>query len=75
MTEMESVDSPVPLEDGGTWRLLLTQLHRDNEGNPESFVLAYIVKRVLRHGDIRMACGRGIRAERPNHSSKDGKEL
>ena len=50
MTETESVDRPVPLEDSGTWRLLLTQLHRDNEGNPESFVLAYIIKRVLRPG-------------------------
>ena len=50
MTETESVDRPVPLEESGTWRLLLTQLHRDNEGNPESFVLAYIIKRVLRPG-------------------------
>jgi len=50
MTEMESVDRPVPLEDSGTWRLLLTKLHRDSRGNAESFVLAYSIKRVLRHG-------------------------
>jgi hypothetical protein len=46
VTEIESVDRPVPLEDSCTWRLLLTQLYRDDEGNPESFVLAYAIKKV-----------------------------
>ena len=51
MTEIESVDRPILLEDSCTWRLLLTQLHRDVEGNPESFVLAYGIKRVSSHGE------------------------
>ena len=46
MTEIESADQAILLEDSGTWRLLLTQLHRDDEGKPESFVLAYGIKRV-----------------------------
>ena len=49
MTEIESVDQAILLEDSGMWRLLLTQLHRDDEGNPESFVLAYGIKRVSSH--------------------------
>ena len=49
MTEIESVDQAILLEDSGIWRLLLTQLHRDDEGNPESFVLAYGIKRVSSH--------------------------
>ena len=49
MTEIESVDRPILLEDSGTWRLLLTQLHRDGEGNPESFVLAFGIKRKSSH--------------------------
>ena len=51
MTEIESVDQAIRLEDSGTWRLLLTQLHRDDEGKPESFVLAYGIKRVSSQGE------------------------
>ena len=51
MTEIESVDQAILLEDGGTWRLLLTQLHRDDEGKPEAFVLAYGIKRVSSQGE------------------------
>ncbi len=51
MTEVESVDRPMPLEDNHTWRLLLTQLHRDEGGNPESFLLAYAIKRVSSRGE------------------------
>ena len=51
MTEIESVDQAILLEDSGTWRLLLTQLHRDDEGKPESFVLAYGIKRVSSQGE------------------------
>ena len=46
MTEIEGVDQAIRLEDSGRWRLLLTQLHRDDEGKPESFVLASGIKRV-----------------------------
>ncbi len=58
MTEIESVDRPMPLEDGCTWRLLLTQLHLDGGGNLESFVLAYAIKRGSSHGE----CLEGSRA-------------
>ncbi len=51
MTEIESVDQVILSEDSGTWRLLLTQLHRDDEGKPESFVLAYGIKRVSSQGE------------------------
>ena len=51
MTVMESVDLYEPLADNCTGRLLLTQLHRDDEGKPESFVLAYGIKRVSSQGD------------------------
>ena len=51
MTEIESADQAILLEDRGTWRLLLTQLHRDDEGKPESFVLAYGIKRVSSQGE------------------------
>ena len=51
MTEIKSVDRPTPLEDGCTRRLLLTQVHRDDEGNPESLVLAYVIKWESRHGE------------------------
>ena len=51
MTEIESVDQAIRLEDSGTWRLLLTQLHRGDEGKPESFVLAYGIKRVSSQGE------------------------
>ena len=51
MTEIESADQAILLEDSGTWRLLLTQLHRDDEGKPESFVLAYGIKRVSSQGE------------------------
>ena len=51
MTEIEGVDQAIRLEDSGTWRLLLTQLHRDDEGKPESFVLAYGIKRVSSQGE------------------------
>ena len=47
MTVVESVDRYVPLADGGTRRLLWTQLHQDGGGNPELFVLVYAVKSVL----------------------------
>jgi hypothetical protein len=49
VTEVESVDRPVPRKDSRTWRVLLTQLHWDDEGNPESFVFAYATKRVSSH--------------------------
>jgi hypothetical protein len=51
LTEIEGVDQAIRLEDSGTRRLLLTQLHRDDEGKPESFVLAYGIKRVSSQGD------------------------
>ena len=51
MTEIESVDRPVPLEDGGTWRMLLMQLRRDRGGNPESFLFAYALTRVSGSGE------------------------
>jgi hypothetical protein len=51
VTEIESVDQAILSEDSGTWRLLLTQLHRDDEGKPESFVLAYGIKRVSSQGE------------------------
>ncbi len=51
MTEIEGVDQAIRLEDSGTRRLLLTQLHRDDEGKPESFVLAYGIKRVSSQGE------------------------
>ena len=51
MTEIESVDQAILSEDSGTWRLLLTQLQRDDEGKPESFVLAYGIKRVSSQGE------------------------
>ena len=51
MTEIESVDRPTHLEDSCTWRLLLTQLHRNDEGSPEAFVLAYAIKKVSSHGE------------------------
>jgi len=51
VTEIESVDQAILLEDSGTSRLLLTQLHRDDEGKPESFVLAYGIKRVSSQGE------------------------
>ncbi len=51
MTEIESVDRPVPCKDSRTWRVLLMQLHWDDEGNPESFVFAYATKRVSSHGE------------------------
>ena len=66
MTEIESVDRPMPLEDGCTWRLLLTQLHLDGGGNPESFVLAYAIKRVSSHGDY----VDGVRTRRQSRRTK-----
>jgi hypothetical protein len=51
VTEIESVDRPVPLEDGGTWRMLLMQLRRDRGGNPESFLFAYALTRVPGSGE------------------------
>ena len=51
MTEIEGVDQAILLEDSGTRRLLLTQLHRDDEGKPESFVLAYGIKRISSQGE------------------------
>jgi hypothetical protein len=44
VTVMESVDRYVPFADSSTGRLLWTQLHRDDEGNPELFVLVCAVK-------------------------------
>ena len=49
MTVMESVDLHVPLADSGAGRLLWSQVHRDDWGNPELFVLAYAAKSVLRY--------------------------
>jgi hypothetical protein len=51
LTEIEGVDQAILLEDSGTRRLLLTQLHRDDEGKPESFELAYGIKRVSSQGE------------------------
>ena len=51
MTVMESVDLHVPLADSGAGRLLWSQVHRDDWGNPELFVLVYAVKSVLCHGE------------------------
>ena len=51
MTKIEGVDQAIRLEDSGTRRLLLTQLHRDDEGKPESLVLAYGIKRVSSQGE------------------------
>jgi len=51
VTEIESVDRAVPLENNCTWRLLLTQLHRDDVGNLEAFAFAYAVKRVSSSGE------------------------
>ena len=49
MTVVESVDLYVPFADSSTGRLLWTQLHRDNEGNPELFVLVYAAKGAPHH--------------------------
>ncbi len=51
MTEIESDDRLMPFEDSRTWRVLLTRLHWDDEGNPESFVFAYATKRISSHGE------------------------
>jgi hypothetical protein len=48
VTVMEAVDRYVPLAQSGIGRLLWTQLHRDDGGNPELFVLVYAAKSVLR---------------------------
>ena len=64
MTVMESVDLDEPLADNRTGQLLLTRLHRDDEGNLESFVLAYAIKRVSSHGK----CLDGVRTR--HHSQK-----
>jgi hypothetical protein len=66
VTEMESIDRPVPLVDSGTWLLLLTQLHRDDGGNPESFVLAYAIKRISSHGEHLD----GVRTQRQSRKTK-----
>ena len=66
MTEIEGVDRPMSLDDGCTWRLLLTQLHRDDEGNPESLVLAYAIKRVSSHGE----CLDGSRTRHQSRKTK-----
>ena len=47
MTVTESVDLRVPPADSGAGRLLWTQMHRDDWGNPELFVLVYAAKSVL----------------------------
>jgi hypothetical protein len=44
VTETEGIDRSLLLEAPSTWRLLLARLHRDAEGNPESFVFACAVK-------------------------------
>ncbi len=49
MTVTESVDLRVPPADSGAGRLLWTQMHRDDWGNPELFVLVYAAKSALRH--------------------------
>jgi len=49
VTVMDSVDLHVPLADSGAGRLLWSQVHRDDRGNPELFVLAYAAKSVLRY--------------------------
>jgi hypothetical protein len=51
VSEIESVDRPMPIEDSRTWRVLLTRLHWDDEGNPESFVFVYATKRASSHGE------------------------
>ena len=66
MTEIESVERPTHLEDSCTWRLLLTQLHRNEEGIPESFVLAYAVKKVSSHGE----CLDGVRTRYQSRKTK-----
>ena len=66
MTEIEGVDQAIRLEDSGTWRLLLTQLHRDEEGKPESFVLAYGIKRVSSQGEY-------LDGARRRHQSRETK--
>jgi hypothetical protein len=68
VTEIEGVDQAIRLEDSGTWRLLLTQLHRDDEGKPESFVLAYGIKRVSSQGEY-------LEGVRRRHQSRTTKPL
>jgi hypothetical protein len=48
VTVTESVDLHVPPADSGAGRLLWTQMHRDDWGNPELFVLVYAAKSVPR---------------------------
>jgi len=49
---IESVDRCVSLADSGAERLRWTQLHRDDRGNPELFVLVYAVKTILHDGEL-----------------------
>ncbi len=58
MTEIESGDRCVPLKVSITQRMLLAQLHRDSEGDPEWFMFAYAIKRGSSHGE----CLEGSRA-------------
>jgi hypothetical protein len=50
---IENVDRCVSLADSGAERLRWTQLHRDDRGNPELFVLVYAVKTILHDGGLR----------------------
>ena len=49
---IESVGRFVPLADSGAQRLRWTQIHRDDRGNPELFVLVYAVKTILHDGGL-----------------------
>jgi hypothetical protein len=49
---IESVGRCVSLADSGAQRLRWTQLHRDDRGNPELFVLVYAVKTILHDGGL-----------------------
>jgi hypothetical protein len=66
VTEIESDDRLMPFEDSRAWRVLLTQLHWDDEGNPESFVFAYATKRISSHGEY---LG-GVRARHESRKTK-----
>ena len=49
---VESVGRCVSLADSNAKRLCWTQLHRDDQGNPELFVLVYAVKSILHDGGL-----------------------
>ena len=63
---IENVDRYVSLADSGAERLRWTQLHRDDRGNPELFVLVYAVKTILHYGGLRD----GARSPRQRRRSK-----